>query len=181
MSDLEILEELFHPEARILVENYHGKGRATLVEPSCPESQVTIYGLPLNSIILKVDLFDAPRKVFRNQRGECKRADYAIIAPHTNITIIVHLEIKSSTELKRERIRQLKGALCFMEFCRAVGREFWDEKLFLNRVRHRFVSFTYTSAAKRMTVIPPETKIHDRPDQPLCISGTQTVQFKNIA
>ena len=51
------------------------------------------------------------------------------------------------TSKEKEIIQQLKGAQCFVEYCQAIGKSFWEKQDFLDDYKYRFVSI------KNITVI----------------------------
>lgn len=180
MTDLEILKEMIADAARVDVVVSHDRGRSELIEPNCPDSRVTIHGLPMDSVVIKADCFPAPDSVFKGTRGECKRADFAIIAEKNGKTIIVYIEMKKTKALQHEIVNQLFGAQCFVHYCREVGRLFWKETNFLASAQHRFVSIGHTSIPKRPTQIKPDNGRHDRPDRMMKIRHQNNLQFNML-
>ncbi len=94
---------------------------------------VVIKGLPEegSAIVLKIDNFPAPSKIFKGSKGECKRADFVIITNSGNKKIIVFIEMKakskSTTEKLQHIVEQLKGAQCVIKYIEEIGKLFWDD------------------------------------------------------
>lgn len=103
-----------------------------------PQSLTKICGLPDNAIVIKVDAFTAPDAVFAGSHDECKRADYVIISDAAGKKVIVYIEMKARKGSEKAIIQQLKGAQCFIMYCREIGRSFWKKQNFLEGYRHRF-------------------------------------------
>lgn len=80
MPDLTILHQMIKDAAKLPLDDSNGKKRVTLTEPQQPNLSVTIYGVPDNAIVIKADAFKSPDAVFDGSQGECKRADFVIVA-----------------------------------------------------------------------------------------------------
>lgn len=168
-----------------LVDNY-GKKQVKLTEPQCPDSSVIIHGMPDNAIVIKADTFKSPDSVFKGSHGECKRADFVIIADGgNNKKVIICIEMKAKTGKtkgsEKEIVQQLKGAQCFVKYCRKIGQLFWDQQNFLDDFVYRFVSIRNISLSKKKSRIEPTTDIHDRPDKMMKISSPHRLEFNHLA
>ena len=179
MDDAAILAQLIKPAATVPLEDKYGKHVLTLREPQAPDSVVTVRNVPADTLAIKVDAFAAPDAVFNGGHGECKRADYVLISPERRT--IIYIEIKRTRDGLAEIVKQLKGAHCFVNYCRDVGRTFWDEASFLQDYRHRFVSIGHTTIAQRKTKIERPAARHDSPSAPLKIDWPHHVQFNHLA
>jgi hypothetical protein len=80
-----------------------------------------------------------------------------------------------------EIVQQLKGAQCFIAYCREIGKAFWNEPDFMKKYRHRFVSIAHTSIPKRKTRITRESGKHDEPEKMLKIDWPHHLQFNQLA
>lgn len=182
MSDIAILNEMIKDLARVPVElDAFGKTYATLVEPQDPSSNVTIYGLPADAVIIKADVFDI-RSVFKGTKNECKRADYVVIADTGTKKRILYIEMKKNKDLEWSIIAQLKGASCFIAYCRDIAKCFWNENTFLNGFEPRFVSFGHTGSIKKQkTRIEKPTACHNTPERMMKISWPHRPQFNHLA
>ena len=182
MSDLNILNNMIKDTAKVsLVDNY-GKKQVKLEEPQFPGSSVTIHGMPDNAVVIKADTFKSPDSVFKGSRGECKRADFVIIADGGNKKkVIICIEMKATKGSEKEIVLQLKGAQCFITYCREIGKLFWDQQNFLNDFVYRFVSIGNISISKKRSRIDPSTDIHDSPDKMMRISSPHRLEFKHLA
>ena len=82
------------------------------------------------------------------------------------------VEIHDSDHKGRsEIIEQLKGALCFVNYCKCIGKEFWLEKEFLDGYEYQFVYMAYASIDKRSTHPNTPRPLGLRPENYLKISG----------
>ncbi|MHC5734293.1 hypothetical protein [Nostoc sp.] len=159
MSDIAILKEMINETATVALENdRYGKNKVTLREPPPANYDVTIYGMPDDDevIIINADKFKSPDTVFKGNRGECKRADFVIVTDTGKKKVILCIEMKagkggSHTEI----IEQLKGAQCFVAYCREIGQSFWKEQNFLKDYECRFVSIKNIKIPKKITRIDP--------------------------
>ncbi len=127
MPEIEIMNQLIKNSATVLV-----RQNTDLIEQNYPDSKITIKGLPSNSIIIKADAFSSPNSIFNGMKGECKRSDYVIICKTDSREWIIIIEMKKTRDGQEEIIKQLKGSLCFIEYCRKIVKEFWNQDDFLN-------------------------------------------------
>lgn len=182
MTDLDILSEMIKGSASLPLVDSYGRKTVTLSEPQHPSSVVTIAGLPDDTIVIKADIFTPPTAVFNNTKGECKRADFVVIADSGNRKVVLCIEMKAGKgETEREIIQQLKGAHCFVVYCQEIGRAFWDAPDFLTGYHYRFISIREISISKRPTRFDKKVDTHDRPDKMLKISGQRHLQFDHLA
>ncbi|MGB3218857.1 MAG: hypothetical protein WBD79_15770 [Anaerolineae bacterium] len=181
MFDLDILHEMIKDTVKLPLKDHYGKYQIELTEPQRPSSSVTIYGLPDATIAIRVDAFQSPKTVFRNTRGECKRADFVVFANTSRKRVILYIAMKATKGSEEEIKQQLKGAQCFMAYCREIGRVFWGKRDFLDDYVERFISIGHTSIAKKPTRMPPITGVHDRPDRMMKISSPHYLHFDQLA
>ena len=176
-SDFEILQELIRDDALATVEHSNGKRALILTESGnnrrIPYS-LKIRNVPINVIAFRADTFPAPNCIFKNDKGQCKRADFVIIASDNKANWIVYIEMKSGGggRSEKEIMQQLRGAQCLIAYCRAIGQEFWRERKFLgkNNYRQRFISIREIGTQKR-PFFPPKSAQHDSPDRMLKIKA----------
>jgi len=180
MFDIDILHKMIKDSAKVSVYEKNGKNQVKLTEPQHPNSSVTIYGLPANVIVIKVDAFKSPDTVFEGSRGECKRADFVVVAETDHKEIILYIEMKARKGQPEEIKKQLEGAQCFVAYCREIGRVFWEQRDFLNSCVCRFVSIGHTSISKRKTRFTKNFDLHDRPDKMLKIDWPHHIQFNRL-
>ena len=181
MSDLDILHQMIKNAAKLSLEDNYGKKGVTLTEPQHANSSVTIFGMPEDVIVIKADAFKSPDTVFNGSHGECKRADFVIIADAGNKKVILYIEMKATKGSEKEIIQQLTGAHCFVAYCQRIGQAFWNEQNFLNGYAHCFVSIAHTSIPKKKTQITRPAGTHDRPDRMLKIDWPHHLQFNHLA
>jgi hypothetical protein len=182
MSDLDILRQMIKDSVRLQPVDHHRKKMIELTEPQHPNSSVTISGLPDDTIVIKADAFGSPGTVFNGLHGECKRADFVIIADNGDKKMILCIEMKAGKGgSEKEIIQQLAGARCFVVYCREIGRLFWNTPDFLNGYKYRFASIKNISIAKQPTRLEKQRQINDRPESMLKISGKRSLQFNQLA
>ncbi len=191
--DLDILRALIKKEATVLPgKNPYGKAEVTLEEPRNTTKNnysLKITKIPDEIVIIKADKFPSPNNFFMGNKGERKRADYIVVAQAGNKNWILHIEMKSSAGgnlNNKEIVQQLKGAQCLVAYCRAIGREFWQEPKFLEEKNYQqcFVCITdiKTSMGKTPTRIPPKSVLHNTPENKLRIKthGKTRLQFNEL-
>ncbi len=188
MSDFEILQDMIRDEIRALVEYEYNKKTFVLQEPGNrprPAYSLKIRNLPDEIIAFKADAFPPATDIFKNTRGECKRADFVLIGSNERGNWIVYIEMKRGNSGSVRAIeQQLRGAQCAVSYCRAIGREFWKEPRFLNKSNYhqRFISVKEIGINKRPTFVRPESGRHDTPERPMKIKAPAkgALQFKNL-
>jgi hypothetical protein len=178
-DDAEILAQLIKATATVPLEEEYGKPCLTLREVQAPDSLVTVRGVPTDTVAIKVDTFSAPDAIFKGEHGECKRADYVLISPE--IRTIIYIEIKRTRDGLEDIVKQLKGAQCFVQYCRDIGKTFWDEANFLHGYKHRYVSIGHTTLPKRKTRVERTAEKHDSPTKLLKINWPHHIQFNQLA
>jgi hypothetical protein len=192
MSDISILKDMIKDIATVplkdRIEGTKEKYSVSLEEPQCNYS-VVIDEMPKPDevIIIKADTFSASREVFKGSKGECKRADFVIIA-NTNLErVILCIEMKKANALNKSIIQQLKGVQCFVAYCREVGQSFWNQPSFLNQYEYRFISIKHISIPKTTTrpsrnasIQNLPVQIHDRPERMLKISSPHRLKFNHL-
>ncbi len=138
--------------------------------------------IPSDAVIIIADKFPEPNGVFHGSRGECKRADYIVLAEKNSRTVAVYIELKSAGNTTAADIQnQLRGAYCVLCYFKAIGRNFWNEQKFLQNVVSRFVSFGHTgSIRKRRTRATQHATVHDQPDHFLKLDWATSVEFNKI-
>lgn len=184
MSDISILREMIQTTATVSLEDSHNKKKKITIEEHPPASySVTIYGMPNDDevIAIKADTFISSSSVFQGEHGECKRADFAIITDTEDKKIIICIEMKAGQGgSEKEIIQQLKGAKCFVAYCREIGQSFWGKQNFLDGYEYRFVSIRNISISKRPTRSNTRSPKHDQPDKMLKITSPKGLQFNHL-
>ncbi|MEA5582914.1 hypothetical protein VB620_16380 [Nodularia harveyana UHCC-0300] len=184
MSDIAILKQIIKETATVPLENdSHGNKIVKLQEADLPNCFVTIRGIPDEDeiIVIKADQFKSPDTVFIGSKGECKRADFVIVADtHTKKVIVcIEMKAKRTTSKEWEIIQQLRGAQCFIAYCQKIGKEFWGQPKFLDSYVYRFVTIRNINIHKK-TTRKKETEYHDSPERMLKISSPHYLQFNHL-
>ena len=183
MTELDVLNRMIENSAKVDIKSKSDSDKAsvTLKEPQSPTSEVTIYGLPLDAIVIKVDAFKSPDTILTEARGQRKRSDYIIVANKKGKKNILHIEIKTTKGNAKDIIKQLKGSVCFVGYCKEIAKEFWHENGFLSEFESRFVSITRTgSINKKRTRINKENTPNNTPERMMKLSYPHKPQFNQL-
>ncbi len=183
MTELDVLSSMIKNSAKVNIESKSGSNKAsvTLKESQSPTSEVTIYGLPLDAIVIKMDEFKSPDTILTETRGQRKRADYIIVANRNGKKNILHIEIKTTIGNEKDIVKQLKGSVCFVGYCKEIAKEFWYENDFLSEFNPRFVSITRTgSIDKKGTRINKKNVPNDTPERMMKLSYPHKPQFNRL-
>ena len=179
MNDLEILKELIKVRATEPLREEYQQYNVTLKETDGKKYSVIIKDLPEDTIVINTDKYYSVSSIFQSTKGECKRADYAIIAEdkNKNKKWIIFIEMK---ETKFNGVtRQLKGALCFISYCKEIGKVFWEKENFLEGYKHRFIGITKINSNKQPTR-NPTFKTHHKPEDFRKIKCAEHLYFKEL-
>lgn len=179
---IETFCQMFKNTALVPLDEQHSKYSVILNEPQVNGSDVKISGVPEDLLAIKIDKFPPPDKLFSGANGECKRADFALIADNgkkkKRILIIELKRIKASRYHIEE---QLKGATCVIEYCKEIAKAFYNCNNPLSEFKIRYISFGHTSIAKKKTRIDRNLEIHDRPNRMMKISSPNYIHFNHLA
>ncbi len=187
MSDIAMLKEMIKDCAIVDLE-YQKEYKRDIYLLKLTETQdnysFVVNGMPKPDevIVINLDEFFDVRKIFTGNKGECKRADFIIIANTTSEKVILCLEMKKGKDSNTSIIKQLKGAKCFVSYCREIGRLFWNQPDFLQDYQYRFVSIKNISISKTTTSSrkpSQKSEIHDQPEKMLKISA-QAKDFQEL-
>jgi hypothetical protein len=181
MSDIAVLKAMIQDHAKVPLEiNQYGKKKVVLAESD--KYSITINDMPKDDevIIIKADIFGPPDEIFKGNKGECKRADFVIVANTDGKKFILCIEMKAGKGGGEAGIiQQLKGAKCFVVYCQEIGQLFWKNKDFLKDYEYRFVSIKKISIAKKETR-NKNAPLHDQPDNMLKISSPSHLTFNRL-
>ncbi len=180
-NDIDILKEILKEQILVPLEDRYNKKQVALTEAD--NYTVKIQGIPDNTVVIKSDAFPPPKAVFSNSKGECKRADFVIVADMGKKKFLIYIEMKAQprTSQNFEVIQQFKGAQCFISYCQAIGKLFWEQKEFLDGYECRFVKIvTKSKRIDKQSSRPNNSTVHDRPDQMLTIKSTDHLQFNQL-
>lgn len=189
MSDIAILKQMIKQDMTVSLterkEKTHSKYSVTLTENQNNYS-VIIDGIPEPDevIIIRADNFKTSREVFNGTKGECKRADFVIIADTFTEKIILFIEMKRNKDDKKDIAKQLYGAQCFIAYCQEIGKTFWHQHKFLEAYQYHFVTIGRIPISKTKTRADTanrtRTQTHSIPENMLIINGKNYLQFYHL-
>ena len=183
VNDIQILREMLIGRVQVrLQQQRQGRLSVELIDLQA-DTTVEIKGLPPDSIVIRSEDFENPLTVFNGSKGERRWADFVIVANDENERKwVICLETNGGNKAKREIVAQLKGAACFISYCKCIGKSFWESEEFLDGYEYRFVSIVrLNDPRKRRTEILYHTeKLHDRPEVYLKISRMFSIHFSKL-
>ena len=186
VNDIKILQEMLVSDAQVRLQQERDKPPFVKLKDKQSKGTVEITGLPHNSIVIRAEDFEDSLAVFKGSKGERKRADFVIISNQERGKWIICIEIEGSRDKGgAEVVEQLKGALCFVNYCKCVGKEFWLEQEFLDGYKYRFVHMVHINLEKRKTRsysphIQSKGKLHDTPDAFLRFLWSPYLHFSRL-
>jgi hypothetical protein len=187
MSDIAILKEMFKTNILEKLENRqegtHVVYSVKLKEPK--DGYFIIIDRMSNDnevVIINPEAFIAPTVLFNGNKHECKRSDFVIIDEKEKV--ILYIEMKRTKGSKKDVVAQLRGAKCFVSYCKEIGREFWNEANFLDSYEHRFVVVDHIdnkiSKSRHRVTRQDMNTIHNRPEAVLSIPYRDKLKFDNL-
>ena len=184
MNDIQILQEMLSSDVQVPLQSGRGRPSAQLTD-SQSGATVIIKGLPHNSIVIRAEDFENPLDIFDGSKGECKRADFVIVSnDENNKRWIICIETQEmDSKLASHVVQQLKGAYCFVSYCRCIGKSFWELEEFLDGYQYRFVSITdlnFNKSKRRTQPFHSPGELHNRPDLFLKISRSPMIYFRKL-
>ena len=184
VNDIQILQEMLNPDTQVTLQSGRGRPSVRLTDLQSGAT-VEIKGLPHNSIVIRAEDFENPLTVFNGSKGERKRADFVIVSnDERGKKWIICIETQEmDSKLASHVIEQLKGASCFVNYCRCIGKSFWGSEEFLEGYEYRFVSIVelnFNRSRRRTHPFHSQGELHNRPDLFLKISQSPTIHFRNL-
>ena len=183
VNDIQILQEMLVSRVQVRFQQQGQSRPSVKLTDSQADTTVEIKGLPPDSIVIRSEDFENPLTVFNGSKGERKRADFVIVAnDESERKWIICIETKGGNKSRSEIIAQLKGAACFINYCKCIGKSFWESEEFLEGYECRFVSVVRLNdpRTRRTELFYYTEKLHDRPEAFLKISRSFTIHFSKL-
>ena len=180
MPTINILRNLIKDDATVEIKVKFNNYYCDLDELDS-DYKLTINNLPQDTIVIKADKFPEPSKIFNGSKMECKRADFVVVT-ETPTKKIFYIELKRSknSASSKEINAQLMGAKCLMEYCKAIGREFWKVDNFLEGYEPRYVKFVSQTLNKRPTR-RARSSLNNTPETATIIKNSSRIQFNQLS
>ena len=170
--------------AQVPLQHTAGECSVTLRDKQA-KTTVKITDIPDDSIVIRAEVFKPPA-VFKGSKGERRRADFVIVSNTAAEKWVICIETQAGTGKDPEDIeQQLRGAECFIGYCKCIGKSFWQSKDFLDGYQYRFVSIVGIGINKQGTRFykpgnQSSGRLHDNPDTFLEILGNQSLYFGEL-
>ena len=170
--------------AQVPLQQAQGKCSVILKDKQA-KTTVEITELPHHSIVIRAEAFKPPT-VFKGSKGERRRADFVIVSNMAGEKWIICIETQAGTGKDPEDVeQQLRGAQCFIGYCKCIGKSFWQSEKFLDDYQYRFVSISGININKQSTGFyrpgnQVREKSHDSPDTFLEILARQSLSFGEL-
>ena len=182
VNDIQILQEMLVDRLQVRSEQ-HGQGRPSVeLTDLTSGTSVKIKGLPPDSIVIRAEDFENPLAIFNGLKGERKRADFVIVSnDESNRKWIICIETQGGNKAKGEVTEQLKGAACFISYCKCIGKSFWKFQDFLDGYQYRFVSIAGLNM-KKQGIKPSRfgQELHDHPENFRKILRNPVIHFHRL-
>ena len=184
MNDITILQKMLNVSAQVPLQQSAGNISVKLKDKQAKTS-VEITDIPHDSIVIRAEAFKPPT-VFKGSKGERRRADFVIVSNAATEKWIICIETQAGTGKDPEDVeQQLKGAQCFIGYCKCIGKSFWQSEKFLDDYQYRFVSIAGININKQSTRFYQPRNVsreisHDSPDAFLEILARQSLYFDEL-
>ena len=188
MNDIEILREMLVCDVQIPLQREEGRPSSVELTDRQANTTVEIKGLPHDSIVIRAEDFKGPLTVFQGSKSERKRADFVIISNEERGKWIICIETQAGNSKDPAHVEaQLKGAQCFISYCKCIGRSFWEWEEFLDGYEYRFISMVDINSNKETKRtrhysphIQPTGGLHDTPDAFLKVLRSPSLYFRKL-
>ena len=136
--------------------------------------EITIYNVPQNSLLFplheysKLALGEKLKNIINAERGVFKCCDYLLVSLTKDGIYLIFIELKSNKIERSHIIQQFKGASCFIEYCHAIIKHFYDKSLHESptlNMRYVLVSrqnFNKTPTNKNIEFSRPDCYYHHK-------------------
>ena len=167
MNEITILQEMLSDGAQVPLQQTAGQ-TSVLLKDKQSKTTVEITEIPQDSIVIRAEVFKPP-DIFKGSKGERRRADFVIVSNTETDKWIICIETQKGTGKDAEDIeQQLRGAECFIGYCKCIGKSFWQSAKFLDGYKYRFISISGINIDKQSTrfYIPQNLtsgQLHDSP------------------
>ena len=184
VNDIQILQEMLNPDAQVPLQSGQGRPSVQLTDLQS-HMTVEIKGIPLASIVVRAESFEEPLTVFNGTKGERKRADFVIVSnDERERKWVICIETQEmDSKLASHVTQQLKGAYCFINYCKCIGKSFWASDEFLDGYQYRFVSIVdinFNRSRRQTQPFYSTGELHNSPDEFLKISRSPTIYFRRL-
>ena len=181
MNDIELLREMLVPDVQVPLQQGSGRPSVELTDTQAGTT-VAIKGIPHDAIVIRAENFEIPLVIFTGSKGERKRADFVIVSNDESGKWIICIETQKGDYKKHaEVVEQLKGAQCFISYCKCIGKSFWKSEEFLDGYQYRFVSIANINGkAKKQKILHLPGKLHDSPEDFLKIARGSNHHFSKL-
>ena len=188
VNDIEILQDMLSSAVRVpLQQEGQNKPSVQLIDEQAATT-VEIKGLPYESIVIRAEDFENPLTIFNGSKGERKRADFVIVSNEEQGKWIICIETQAgNVKSEGHVVAQLKGAKCFITYCKCIGVSFWESVEFLDGYEYRFVSMANINSNKGTKKTRPYSphlqskgKLHDTPEAFLKFLQSPSLYFRKL-
>ena len=188
VNDIEILRDMLSSAVRVpLQQDGQNRHSVQLIDEQAGTT-VEIKGLPYDSIVIRAEDFENPLIIFNGTKGERKRADFVIVSNEEQEKWIVCIESQAGNHKSEGHVvAQLKGAQCFISYCKCIGKSFWESEKFLDAYEYRFVSIADVNSNRGTNKTRPyashiqsKGKLHDTPNAFLKFLRSPSLHFRKL-
>jgi hypothetical protein len=150
------------------------------LDPDAKLKEVDVYDLSDDAVVIKIDQKDKTDSIFKGNRGEKKRCDYAIFTLIGDKGIILFIEIKSGTIKKSKIEDQFKGGLCVLAYIEETLNQFFDRSNYFQDCERFFVVFYRKNIDKKPTRPEKPKKKNDTPRDFFRCASTSNPSIKSL-
>lgn len=182
MNDIEILQRMLIRDIQVPLQCEKPGSPFVKLTDKQAETTVEIRELPRDTIVIKAEEFKFPITVFESLKGQRRRADFVIVSSDESGKWIICIETqRRNAKTAAHVVGQLKGAQCFISYCKCIGRSFWESEEFLEGYEYRFVSIANIGISTQSTrPFHRKGELHSRPETFLKILGRQILYFYEL-
>lgn len=176
LPPIDELQALLKP--RMIVHHFDDSGvlAVRLKEDKEPKCYVDLRNIPNDALIIRADRFPAPNKAFKANKRCCCRADFILVSKQ--MLKVVFIELKCGTAYKPAHVTaQLKGAVCFFEYCQSMLNWFFETSDAFQNFDFRFVCLIRGTNKEPTT---PKLSPNKKPEQARYIFRPVKADFNSM-
>ena len=146
----------------------------------CGERHIILLGVPENSIAINMPVASPVIGHMLNQEKRARaRGYYVIVGAEDGQDFIAYIEANDASLQRADTEKRLRGAVCVMDYCAAIAREFYGADGLLDGYKRHFVKIKAHGRTTRRFNFRSRIAENDSPENLRVLEGSQ-IPFRYI-
>jgi hypothetical protein len=140
----------------------------------CGKERIAVLDIPENSIVINMHIA-SPRtgRMFPQEKRARLQGDYAIAGTADGQDFIAYIETNDASAQRADTEKRLRGAVCVMDYCAAIAREFHGSNGLLAGYTRHFVKIKAHGRINRRFNFSSRLLENDSPEKLRVLEGTK--------